>query len=555
MRVSNFSKIDYAIIAAFAAVGVLPVIFWGVPGGNDATQHYRFVHHVVDALRAGDIFPSIAGNSNHGFGDVGLRIYPPLAYYAIAFIFIVTGDWYVASLVTFFLIFLIGGIGVYLLAREEFSSNQALAAAAIYIFAPFHLNEFYNTFLYAQFAAGAILPFCFLFVTRVVKRNKLADSIWLAVAYACLVLTHLPLTIIGSVALGLYALVLTKGKSISTLAKLAAAVFSGLILSSFYWIRMLAEKDWIKHSDPFYFSNIWSYSENYLLSARRFTDFAGENDIALWFGDLLLIATVLVCVPAIVFFYRSRERAPVLIGTSALLVFSLFMITPLSFFIWDNVLLLQKVQFPWRWMSIVSMTVSIIAGPGLVCVGEQLKDANFSLKHLGIAIALLPFVVLSVFVVKAPHFTPRQDFNARTELLRDGDTFEGWWPVWAQRAAFYQKDKVSAKDRAVEVKSWDSEKRSFTIQPGEGQIVSVATFYYPHWHAEIDGKPSAVQPGPTGLIEMRVPENASDVVLTFTEPHVLKAAKYTSLAAWTGLGLLLISITYAKKNYGTDSGN
>ena len=103
--------IRFFLIVAFAAAAVAPMLAFGVPGGNDAVQHYEFAQQVVDTIREGGLFPSFASNSNHGLGDVGLRVYPPAAYYLLAFAYFVFGSWYSASIVVLFFLFIKGAIG------------------------------------------------------------------------------------------------------------------------------------------------------------------------------------------------------------------------------------------------------------------------------------------------------------------------------------------------------------------------------------------------------------------------------------------------------------
>src|SRR6476469_4173101 len=173
-----------ALIGTFAVLAMGSEFYNGVTSGNDFAQHFQFAHTIHHSIITGEIYPSWADNLNQGYGDAAIRFYPPLAYYALAFSFLLTNDWYSASLLTFFLIFWIGGTGVCLWAREEFSGSQSLLAAALFIFAPYHVNQIYNNFLYAEFAASAVIPFCFLFVTRVCRRGKIGDVLGLSVSFA-----------------------------------------------------------------------------------------------------------------------------------------------------------------------------------------------------------------------------------------------------------------------------------------------------------------------------------------------------------------------------------
>ena len=537
----------------FAVIAVAPMLFRGIPGGNDAVQHYEFAQQVVDAFRAGELFPHFAGNANHGFGDVGLRVYPPLSYYALAIGYFAFGEWYAASIFVFFLIFLIGGVGIFLWSREFFDVNSSLAAAAIYTFAPFHLNEIYNNFLYAEFASGAVLPFCFLFVTRVIRDRDLTAIFFLGLSFALLIVMHLPMTVIGSIALVIYAIAMIRFSSVAPYARLGVSAIIGLVVSSFYWVRMITEMNLVKHSQPRFFANIWSYNENFLLSARTFTDFMNDGQ-TLWFGDLILVATIAICIPSIFALRRSDHWKSFSLPVIVLSASAIFFTTPISYLIWNKVPLLQKVQFPWRWLNIATLAASIIAGAGSVLIFRRARLAKIDTAAFALAASILPFVFLSAFVVRAPYFTPRAELADGTRTLSEGETFEGWWPIWAKRESFSRKEKFEASGRNSTIDEWLPTKRSFSIDEGEASDVSISTFYYPHWQAKVEGVLVSTDIPKDGLIRLQIPKERVHVELNFVEPTIVTVSIWVSAIAWLlVLSALVLSYIRRVKSHGTYS--
>ena len=291
----------FILIAAFSIIAMLPSYFGGVPVANDQTQHYQFAWTIYDSVRAGDIYPSLAGETNHKFGDVGLRFYPPLTYYWLSLIYFVVHDWYFASLVAFTFVFFLGGVGIYLWARDDLGPTHGLIAALIYTLAPYHLNQIYNNFLLAEFFATAVIPFCFLFLARVCRDATWINVAGLTIAYATLILTHLPMTVLCSLAMGLYAfLLLRKTGFVQTMVKLTVSVLSAVTMTSFYWSRWLTEMPWIKLSTPKYFAAMWDYSANFLLRPSHFTDFANDSS-NLWFADAMLVVMLLIAIPTVIY--------------------------------------------------------------------------------------------------------------------------------------------------------------------------------------------------------------------------------------------------------------
>lgn len=521
------------LIAFFAAVAMLPAYVSGIPGGNDQAQHFQFAWTVYDAVSHGDLYPSLAGGTNHGFGDVGLRFYPPLTYYAIAAVYFAVSDWYFASLVAFSLAFFAGGVGVYFWAKEEFEARQALIAAAVYSFAPYHLNQFYNNALFAEFFAMAVLPFCFLFLTRVCRRGKWIDVCALAAVYALLILTHLPLTILGSLAMALYGLVfLQRSTLVASFAKLFAAIASAVVLTAFYWSRWLPEMAWVKHASPEFFSTIWDYRENFLLLPDHFLKF-GEDALNLWFADLMLAVMVLIAIPAIIYVLSKRVVVSrFVLAVAVVLGVAIFMTTPLSSFIWDNAWFLQKVQFPWRWMAIVSLAGSVFASIGIHKAAESLKDGGTVLLTIGLGLILAVFVFAAAFIPKGSLYTSRSDLNSRMTQIPLSEGCECWWPVWAERSSFQQTEKVEAIGRTFDVQAWSTTEKRIHIDAGAPVIVTVAAFYYPRWQATVNGANVPVEKTADGVISLAIPAEASNVELVFREPAYVKAAYVASALSW-----------------------
>jgi len=546
LATNNNSFRDIAFIALFSFAAMAPAYFYGIPGGNDQWQHLQFAWTVHDSVSNGDLYPSFAASTNHGFGDYGLRFYPPLTYYLLAGVYAVLGDWFFAVLIGFTLAFFAGGVGVYLWTKDEFGQRQALIAAAIYTFAPYHLNQFYNNALFAEFFAMAVLPFCFLFLTRVCRRGSLVDICGLATAYALLILTHLPLTILGSLAMAIFGLVLLQRSSLfPTVAKSLAAIVSAVVMTAFYWSRWLPEMAWLKHASPAYFSTTWDYRSNFLLLPDHFLKF-GEDALNLWFADLMLVVTLLIAIPAIVYLVANRAAIsrPV-IALAAVFGIAVFLTTPLSSFVWANAAFLQKVQFPWRWLAIVSLAGSVLASLGIVRAADVMKSGGSLLVTVGLGLVLAIYAFSAVFIPKGSLYTPRTELNTKMATAADSEGCECWWPIWAERDAFGPTEKVIAGTNGVEITHWEATKRQFRIDASSPATVTVAAFYYPRWHAAVNGVEVPVGKTKEGAISLEVPAGLSDVELSFREPSYVTATTVASLLVWP-LVLALIAFLLVK---------
>src|SRR6202165_2293771 len=289
----------HLVILVMVAIAIMaPTLVWGIPSNNDLLNHFRFALPFYDALRSGHFYPGWLADANHGFGDASFRFYPPALYYLLALTRTLAGNWYAATIITFSALSVLGAVGVYFWAREFGSSETAMWSGILYALAPYHLNQFFQAVMLAEFAGAAVLPFAFAFTERVCKRRRKRDVAGLAAAYAVLILTHLPLAIIGSIALAVYALVRIDRKNRSaTLLCLASSVALGLAASACYWTTMLIELNWIRAANVNPESGI-DYRYNFILSTFS-PDF-----VNVWWMNILLLGTVAMCWPALALLSR-----------------------------------------------------------------------------------------------------------------------------------------------------------------------------------------------------------------------------------------------------------
>jgi hypothetical protein len=498
-------------------------------------QHYQFAVTFYDSWREGIWQPSLAHLTNTGFGDVGVRFYPPFSYYVLVAFRFLTGDWFIASGATFVFWFFASGTGVYLWAKEWFSRRASVFAAIIYLFIPYHVNELYNSFLYAEFAASAILPFCFLFVTRICRRDVKTDLLGLAISYALLVLTNLPLALIGSVSLFIYALLSIKREVFfERTTKLGAAVLIGLAASSFYWLRMVLEIGFVKHNSTEY-STVDRYDfHNHFAFSYYFIQTADAAVLkSLWFLDTLLIVSLGVILPSVIvyYIYRKQTDTPKLPGVTGVLGVALFLTTFASLPVWESVSLLQKVQFPWRWLAIVSLCGVIFNAAVFERLAAVYRTEKRWLAVLVFGLMFPAFCLTGIKIMRPVDQYPRADFNPMVERLRKSGSYECWMPVWVKNdelknfeLAFRERPRETISDRQTE--------KTIHFPAGKPVDAEIKAVYYPHWQATVNGAKTEVGKAANGIIQIKIPAEDATVKLEFVEPAYVRLSRLVSLFSW-----------------------
>lgn len=522
------------LIAGFSALAVSSAFFSGIPYGNDLTQHYQFAASIQESLSAGEIYPSLSVSANRGLGDYGIRFYPPLGYYALAAGYSLTGDWFNGSMLVFFLIYFAGGVGVYLWVREGCTEIQSLIAAALYVFAPYHLNQIYNNFLYGEFAASAVVPFCFLFIQRTAARPRPGSAAGLAAAYGLLILTHLPSLIFCSISFAVYGLVVTfrSGTWKKAFPYLAGAAGAGVTATSIYWVKLVTELEWINHSRQEYFSDTWSYANNFLLRPSNLLNMR-EDVLAIWLGDLMLAATLLISLPTAAVLWRKREKmSPMLLGSLVTMLVAVFFSTVISKPVWDAAGFLQKIQFPWRWMGVVSVTAAVFASYGIAsATASARKQIGPAMSALLLA-GLLAFTVSAIFITKQSVFIPPGEFtDEKVDAMLKAPSRDCWWTVWAGEGFYRDSSGGPVRGMFASRSSLEIE----AVVPAAGRV-EFPVLFYPHWRAYAGEKRLETDHSAKGLLVANVPPGTDRVTLRFREPNAVRAA---AAASASGLAIIL----------------
>lgn len=537
------------VVSAVGVLLILPAILYGIPDNYDLANHYHFALPFYDAIMAGDLYPGWLATSNDGYGDPLFRFYPPSLYYLLAAMRALTGNWYTASLVTFALVSALGAWGAFFWAKTFLPRTLAVWASAFFVLMPYRVSEIYQAAQLAEFAAGVALLFALAFTKRVCLHHRWLDVCALGVSFGLLLLTHLPLAVLGSISIGVYALLsIEANQKREVIFKLACAAIAGAAASAFYWTTVLAEMKWIigngAHPSP-----LLDYRENFV-----FSTFSPEKSVTLWWMSILTIVTLLMSLPALALMIKkfTVKRNRDLTSVAVLLLLALLMATAVSKPIWDVVPYLQMVQHPFRWLAIVSATVPILMAASLSAWIRLFRSPRraIALVFAGVVFICITFTISQI--IRAAKYLPRTEFEAKLEPLRETPSIVQWLPIWASRSAqnkeSYEKcvppagipGQVTAGERSVKVSRWDALERSFESGPGTTDKVRVQTFYYPHWTARAAGQTLNTQPADDGALLITVPSESLRVDLKFEEPARTTIANVVSAFSWTLFGFVLI---------------
>lgn len=523
------------LLVVCGTLALLPALIYGIPSGPDLPGHFRNVLAFNQSIHEGHLYPGWQSESNGGYGDTTFRVYPPTLYYTLITTHALTRDWYVGTLLAFTLFSVVGCLGVYFWAHSLYPRRVALLAGALYAFTPFHINELYQASLLAEFAGAAVLAFAFGFTERVCRRGRAQDIAGLSITYAILIFTHLPLAMMGSLALFGYALLRIEGRSFKpTSIKLLVGSGLGLAASACYWTMLVAELGWTKgdNIDP---GTRYNYRRNFL-----FTTFSVE-DSRIWWANMLGLAVIAMILPALAPSRECHEKALVRRTTAVklLIVFSFLMATPVSWPLWAIIPKLGSIEYPWRWLAVTSVAGSVGVAASIP-YWKNKAHGNRPLVILALGSLLVSFAFTLSQPIRQAIYLARPQFEQLLQSLPHSESYAESHPVWVKGPLPTMRSEVEVEQRNVTVNFWGSEERTFHVEAGKATDARVRTFFYPLWVATAGGKALATRPASDGSLLISLPPEEVSVRLEFREPVRAHVAAVVSASACSLIAALFL---------------
>jgi hypothetical protein len=566
--------------------------------GGDSPFLLQRVYEMSVALQGGHFPVRWMPDAAFGFGYPFWNYYAPLAFYVAAMFHLAGLSIVNAIKLTQILGFLGAGAGMYLMADDIFDSRPAaLLAAAAYTYAPFHLvNVYVRGDSLGEFVAFAFYPLVFLGLRRLRARPGPGPAAFTAIAYAGLILSHNISALIFTPFALAYVLFLlftnhrtehqteeshhavrstqyAMGSRGGYLLWTAAIFALGLTLSAFYWAPALLEQDAVQLQGNLtgYFHYAGHFRSANLVQRELLFDFdvdAAGTPFAMGLIQAILgLAGFLIIIALSVSrnSQRATRNAQLTIHNSQLTihnsyffagiaVVSTFLITPWSRPLWDHLPLLPFVQFPWRWLSVQAFGLSVVIG-GLAGFLNRNRFRtgrhHYTIPWI-LAISLILLIILTSMLHLQVQYLPIRDTDVTPERLMLYEMFTG--NIGSTVRAEYLPAAVNPRPwtsarlvegmpahplgaTSAELLRSGPAWQQWQITVDQPRDVVFPTYWFPGWHAAVDGRPAETSAQPNhGGIRVTVPAGTHHVNLALGRTPVRRLAE---LASAFGVLLLL----------------
>ncbi|HEY3703455.1 MAG TPA: 6-pyruvoyl-tetrahydropterin synthase-related protein [Terracidiphilus sp.] len=414
-------------IALTAALAVLPQIIRGTSCGHDFDFHLVSWIDALASWRHGIFYPHWATTPNYNAGEPRFVFYPPLTWMLGAALGAVLPWIWVPPAMTFLL--LTGtGLATRALARQALPLGAATLAGCIAIFSGYTLYSVYERSAFAELAGGIWIPLLLLLVLRQGEQGNFWARIFdssaagLTLVIAASWLSNAPLGVMACYLLAAFAVAVSATRR--TCVPVLRAFFGatvGLALAAFYLLPAAAEQKWV---------DIRQATEDPGEKIQNSFLFGHHADPQLALHDAELhrvswIATGMLLAIAVALLLAWRRRAlpggrtwwlPLALIPAAVLVLQL----PLSLPLWDLLPKMRFLQFPWRWLVVLTAPLGIF-------LAAAMWPAERARRNLVIGVSALGFVGLAVFAGRT-FFEACDQYDAIPGMLEDyhaGDGFQG----------------------------------------------------------------------------------------------------------------------------------
>jgi hypothetical protein len=535
------------LVAAVATLASAPFLIYGAPYGDDIHIHLSWSHQFALQLWSGEAYPRWLSDLNGGAGSPTFFYYAPLPYY-VSGIFgpllcpgcrpethLAIGLW---------LLLLASGIAFYAFGRRYGGPWMAAAGAIVYMLMPYHYEiALWRRICYGEVAAYVWIPLILLAFDKMLEDRRYLPAC--AVAYAGLLLSHLPATLLFSLLLAAYALLqCVLRKSWRPVPLLAAAVALGGGLAGLYLVPALAAQQYVyapqmyvPHSVPAH--RLWTYE---YFNYRNWLFLDGRSEpvprISMKVRNGLIYGTVMFALLSAVV-YRAkgwqawRDIAPWLLA----LAIVWFVVTPLCIPLFELVPLFKQVDFPFRIVIVADFAVAALFVVALQVAWQRRDRVSQALVGLAGA-AVLGSLVLSggpfvyhlnrLYKLLGPYQTQEVIEKHAAMFAAGWDSLEFFMPVWTTLSFEDFRSAVTTIPRVeavagdageIRILRWAPRNILLHVDLPHATTVTVRQFYFPGWRARsvASGSELAVSPrNPTGLVTIEAPAGRYDIELQLT---------------------------------------
>lgn len=485
-----------------------------------------------DLLAAGYLSPEWCSHFRGGLGAPYFGYYQPGFFYAAAVV-----PWNVPPVralgVTVVAFALVGYLGMFALVARRFGAANGWLAASALLTSVYAGTEIVIRGDLAEFSGMMLLPGLLGALLGWLEEGRLGRLALLWLIAACLILVHPLVAMLGFMLLAMATVAFgLPAENRQRIVPAVAALGLAVGMTSFYWLPLFLQWDLVCGDRAF--EGFYHWSEHFVGPLALLGRYDRGTLIPFSVGPMLVL---LVAIGAL---SHARwgdavgdvpQRRWLVFLLVALAIFSLLM-TRGSTWLWMWLTPLQRLQFPWRILSLVSVLAAAAAGALPRWGSEKLRTAAVALIVLvlwGLSIQYTAYRLdpslrapADVEQLAGLHFAP----DLRNEWLPRGAVAE----IPLQQRA---QPRPAPGCRVQEFVRQQGHLRCLVRVEGDSHVVLPHYFFPVGWQATLDGRPVKLASDDRGLMRVDLPRGTDATLVVAFSP---------TPARRLGLGISAISL-------------
>ena len=529
-------------------------LYHGLPHSHDIIFHLFYADRFKQALEDGLIYPRWIIDANNGYGGPHFIFYSPLSYYFSAAINFIFPSPVISMIIALWFSFFLSGLTMFSALMKQSGKAVSLLVAIGYQLIPFHIIDLYARGTYAELFAFIWFPLIISFMLRINERRNRINVIGLAISYAGLIMTHLVsgfmITFVVSIYL-MYHFILKRDKQV--ILNIVYAIIIGFGISSIYLIPVVFERQFV-HIEYLLQCTVCDYTNNFLFTQEKLyilKQFFFRVHTSVIIEVILFFILILLIVRNRIGLVPSVSRGFFII----LFMFSFLLTTPLSKPLWAIIPFFPILQFPWRWVIIMEISLCFLIGYTFSSESiPALTKLSFS-KRIVLYIILILAVISSVMIFETPVF--REEFL--TDIIYSDKIRNYLTPTieyiprsvnikkFMSEGTYEPVSFISGKGQ-YELLDWKSAKRVIKVKAATPVELRISTFYYPGWKATMDGIETPVRVEHlTGAMIINIPDGEHVLDMKFEDTLIRFVARLISVGTCLIVGFLLYVHVLSRK--------